>query len=106
MKITIHVCSHGNDSAQQLADILVEDKSGIFKKPDSNDTSVVTMASPYRLGMPVKLRITASRARREMQPGYTSDMRIIQDAFKKHAVLQRQPGMATIQPATSKSSVD
>ncbi|RDH31900.1 hypothetical protein BDQ94DRAFT_145991 [Aspergillus welwitschiae] len=82
MKITIHVCSHGNDSAQQLADILVEDKSGIFKKPDSNDTSVVTMASPYRLGMPVNVEITASRARRETHPGYTPDMRIFQDAFE------------------------
>ncbi|GLA41150.1 hypothetical protein AnigIFM63309_009235 [Aspergillus niger] len=80
--ITIHVCSHGNDSAQQLADILVEDKSGIFKKPDSNDTSVVIMASPYRLGMPVKLKITTSRARRETHPGYTPDMRIFQDAFE------------------------
>lgn len=89
MKITIHVCSHGNDSAQQLADILVEDKSGIFKKPDSNETSVVTMASPYRLGMPVNVEITASRARRETQPGYTSDMRIIQDAFMKHGKLLR-----------------
>lgn len=85
MKITIQVSSHGNYPAQDLADVLVQDQTGIFKKsaPSKDDSSMVTMAIPYRLGIPVNVKIVASRFRREEQPGNTSREKILQDAFRE-----------------------
>ncbi|OJZ84012.1 hypothetical protein ASPFODRAFT_698515 [Aspergillus luchuensis CBS 106.47] len=84
MKITIQVSSHGNYPAQNLANVLVQDQTRIFRKsaPSNDNSSVVTMVIPYRLGIPVNVNIVASRFRREEQPGDTSREKILQDAFR------------------------